>query len=69
VEGRFWRGQQPNTHVKPMTDMDHWAVVDRWNYPDDGYGDCEDYVLLKRRSLIQPIINGSGLQLKPPIAI
>jgi hypothetical protein len=24
---------------------------------------------VKRRSLIQPIINGSGLQLKPPIAI
>ena len=42
-----------NTHVKPMTDMDHWGVVDRWNYPDDGYGDCEDYVLLKRRLLIQ----------------
>ena len=45
----FW----VNTHVKPMTDMDHWGVVDRWNYPDDGYGDCEDYVLLKRRLLIQ----------------
>ena len=42
-----------NAHVKPMTDMDHWGVVDRWNYPDDGYGDCEDYVLLKRRVLIQ----------------
>jgi predicted transglutaminase-like cysteine proteinase len=42
-----------NTHVKPMTDLDHWGVVDRWNYPDDGYGDCEDYVLLKRRMLIQ----------------
>ncbi len=35
-----------NTHIKPMTDMDHWGVVERWNYPDDGYGDCEDYVLL-----------------------
>ena len=22
-------------------------------YPDDGYGDCEDYVLQKRRMLIQ----------------
>ena len=42
-----------NTHVKPMTDMDHWGVVERWNYPDDGYGDCEDYVLLKRRMLVQ----------------
>jgi predicted transglutaminase-like cysteine proteinase len=42
-----------NTHVKPMTDMDHWGVVERWNYPDDGYGDCEDYVLQKRRMLMQ----------------
>ncbi len=42
-----------NTNVKPMTDMDHWGVVERWNYPDDGYGDCEDYVLQKRRMLIK----------------
>jgi len=42
-----------NTHVKPMTDLEHWGVVERWNYPDDGYGDCEDYVLLKRRMLMQ----------------
>ena len=36
-----------------MTDMEHWGVVERWNYPDDGYGDCEDYVLLKRKMLMQ----------------
>ena len=42
-----------NTHVKPMTDMEHWGVVEKWSYPDDGYGDCEDYVLQKRRMLIQ----------------
>jgi predicted transglutaminase-like cysteine proteinase len=42
-----------NDNVKPMTDLEHWGVVDRWNYPDDGYGDCEDYVLLKRRMLVQ----------------
>jgi predicted transglutaminase-like cysteine proteinase len=41
-----------NAHVKPMTDMEHWGVVERWNYPDDGYGDCEDYVLEKRRLLL-----------------
>jgi predicted transglutaminase-like cysteine proteinase len=42
-----------NEHVKPMTDLDHWGVVERWSYPDDGYGDCEDYVLLKRKMLMQ----------------
>jgi len=42
-----------NDAVKPMTDMDHWGVIEQWDYPDDGYGDCEDYVLLKRRLLIE----------------
>ena len=29
------------------------GVVEKWTYPDDGYGDCEDYVLLKRRMLME----------------
>jgi len=42
-----------NDSIKPVTDMEHWGVVERWSYPDDGKGDCEDYVLLKRRMLIK----------------
>jgi len=42
-----------NRSVEPLTDLEHWGVVERWNYPDDGKGDCEDYVLLKRRMLMQ----------------
>ena len=42
-----------NANVQPVTDLEHWGVVERWNYPDDGKGDCEDYVLLKRRMLMQ----------------
>ena len=41
-----------NESIEPLTDMEHWGVVEKWSYPDDGYGDCEDYVLLKRRMLI-----------------
>ncbi|MGN6284631.1 MAG: transglutaminase-like cysteine peptidase [Afipia sp.] len=41
-----------NDNIKPMTDMEHWGVVEKWSYPTDGYGDCEDYVLLKRKMLI-----------------
>jgi predicted transglutaminase-like cysteine proteinase len=41
-----------NRTIKPMTDLDHYGVVDKWTYPKDGYGDCEDYVLLKRRMLM-----------------
>jgi len=40
-----------NARIKPKTDMEHWGVVDRWDFPDDGYGDCEDYQLLKRKLL------------------
>jgi predicted transglutaminase-like cysteine proteinase len=41
-----------NANIRPVTDLEHWGVVERWNYPDDGYGDCEDYALDKRRMLI-----------------
>ncbi len=42
-----------NKTIKPMTDLDHYGVVEKWTYPDDGYGDCEDYALLKRRMLME----------------
>ncbi|MEX0840913.1 MAG: transglutaminase-like cysteine peptidase [Xanthobacteraceae bacterium] len=42
-----------NENVKPITDLEHWGTVERWNYPNDGYGDCEDYVLLKRQMLVK----------------
>src|SRR6185312_13415839 len=42
-----------NDKIKPLTDLEHWGVVEQWDYPNDGYGDCEDYVLLKRRMLMQ----------------
>jgi len=58
LSGQAWKDLQRinlwvNNHVKPMTDMEHWGVVERWNYPDDGYGDCEDYALQKRKMLVQ----------------
>ena len=45
--------QWVNETIKPMTDLEHWGVAERWNYPDDGYGDCEDYALEKRKLLMQ----------------
>ena len=42
-----------NRAIKPMTDLDHWGTIEKWSYPDDGYGDCEDYALLKRRLLLR----------------
>lgn len=42
-----------NSSIEAVTDMDHWGVVDRWDYPLDGKGDCEDYALLKRKLLME----------------
>ena len=45
--------RQVNDEIAAVTDMDHWGVVDRWDYPTDGKGDCEDYALFKRKLLIK----------------
>jgi predicted transglutaminase-like cysteine proteinase len=50
-----------NEAIAPLTDEDHWGMVERWNYPTDGSGDCEDYVLEKRRRLIEAGISPSAL--------
>lgn len=42
-----------NATVKPLTDEAHWGLADTWDYPSDGYGDCEDYQLLKRKLLVE----------------
>ena len=42
-----------NAEVRPLTDEDHWGVADIWSLPTDGYGDCEDYQLLKRKLLAE----------------
>lgn len=42
-----------NTSIRPMTDLKHHGVIEKWSYPDDGIGDCEDYALLKRKMLME----------------
>ena len=42
-----------NTTIQPMSDEEHWGVADRWDIPTDGFGDCEDFQLLKRKLLIE----------------
>jgi predicted transglutaminase-like cysteine proteinase len=39
-----------NTSIAPMTDQEIYGVEERWAYPRT-VGDCEDYVLLKRKML------------------
>lgn len=40
-----------NESIRPATDMDIFGVEELWVYPVV-WGDCEDFVLLKRRMLI-----------------
>jgi predicted transglutaminase-like cysteine proteinase len=40
-----------NRQIKPVTDQDQYGIVERWTYATTGKGDCEDYVLEKRREL------------------
>lgn len=40
-----------NAAIKPMNDLDIYGKDEVWAYPDSGVGDCEDYVLEKRRRL------------------
>lgn len=39
-----------NGKIAPVTDMDLYGTIERWEYPSIA-GDCEDYVLMKKRYL------------------
>ena len=41
-----------NTQITPVTDMEAYNQEELWTYPKS-YGDCEDYVLMKRHMLMQ----------------
>lgn len=42
-----------NRSIKPVTDQEQYGVAEYWTYAVTGSGDCEEYVLEKRRRLIQ----------------
>jgi predicted transglutaminase-like cysteine proteinase len=41
-----------NDAIEPISAMDHWGVINQWDYPVDGKGDCNSYALLKRKLLM-----------------
>lgn len=58
LDTETWRlissiNRKVNADIEPVTDKEHWGVVERWSLPDDGRGDCEDYALLKRKLLAE----------------
>jgi predicted transglutaminase-like cysteine proteinase len=43
-----------NDAIEPITNLEHWGtMVDHWDYPIDGKGDCKVYALYKRKILIE----------------
>jgi predicted transglutaminase-like cysteine proteinase len=43
-----------NSAIEPISNLDHWGtMLDHWDYPVDGMGDCKIYALFKRKLLIE----------------
>jgi predicted transglutaminase-like cysteine proteinase len=42
-----------NQQITPEDDSRHYGPAEYWTIPTDGYGDCEDYALTKRKALLQ----------------
>lgn len=41
-----------NNYIKPVSNFEHWGtMMDHWDYPVDGKGDCKIYALYKRKLL------------------
>jgi predicted transglutaminase-like cysteine proteinase len=58
LDERRWRflletNARVNRDIEPVTDMDQWGIAEKWSYPTTGKGDCEDYVLEKRKRLME----------------
>lgn len=55
--------KEVNHRIRPMNDLDHYGRAEYWNIPSDGYGDCEDYALTKRKNLIEKGLPASALRI------
>ena len=42
-----------NAEITPVSNLEHWGtLLDHWDYPTDGKGDCKIYALWKRKLLM-----------------
>jgi|SRR5450631_4375933 predicted transglutaminase-like cysteine proteinase len=55
---RIWQtldriNRDVNAAIEPVTNLEHWGtIIDHWDYPVDGKGDCKIYALYKRKLLM-----------------
>ncbi|MDO1584485.1 transglutaminase-like cysteine peptidase [Rhizobium oryzicola] len=57
-----------NHQIAGLSDEDHYHIAAKgianwWTYPDDGKGNCNDYVILKKRLLVEAGLDSSALLL------
>ncbi len=44
--------QSINQAIRPVSDYERYGLGDFWEFPRDGVGDCEEYVIAKRAALL-----------------
>jgi predicted transglutaminase-like cysteine proteinase len=58
LSAKSWRlldqvNRQVNALIQPVSNLEHWGtLLDHWDYPVDGKGDCKIYALYKRKLLL-----------------
>jgi predicted transglutaminase-like cysteine proteinase len=52
-----------NTSIWPEDDKRHYGQAEYWTIPTDGYGDCDDYAVTKRKDLLDAGFSSSDLRL------
>lgn len=68
LDTQSWRtlvavNQSVNDAIWPEDDQRHYGRAEFWTIPSDGYGDCDDYAVTKRRDLMAAGFPGSALRL------
>jgi predicted transglutaminase-like cysteine proteinase len=58
ITSQMWRmisdvNEYVNAHIQPMTEAERRGKENVWSFAEDGRGDCKDYVLVKRRKLVE----------------
>ncbi len=51
-----------NDAIWPEDDEQHYGRAEYWTIPTDGYGDCEDYALTKRKALMAQGLPAAALR-------
>jgi len=52
-----------NASTTPESDREHYGRAEYWSIVTDGFGDCEDYALTKRKNLIEQGVPSRSLRI------